>query len=78
VVSTHASYTTRTVFNQWKNGSALEVMRFESGTTAMLGFYGHAASVQPTVTGLKGGNAALGSLLTALSGMGLVIDSSGI
>ena len=78
VVSTHASYTTRTVFNQWKAAGALEAMRFEAGATVMLGFYGHAAAVQPTVTGLKGGNAALGSLLTALAGMGLVIDSSGI
>jgi hypothetical protein len=28
----------------------------------------------PTVTGSKGGNAALGSLMTALSNLGLVID----
>jgi uncharacterized glyoxalase superfamily protein PhnB len=78
VVNTHASYTTRTVFSQWKAGGALEIMRLESGASAMIGFYGHAAAVQPTVTGLKGGNAALGSLLTALAGMGLVIDSSGV
>ena len=31
---------------------------------------------KPTVTGAKGGNAALGSLMTALSGIGLVVDST--
>ena len=41
-----------------------------------MGFFAHVAVVQPTVTGSKGANAALTSLLTALNGMGLVIDSS--
>lgn len=31
---------------------------------------------KPTVTGAKGGNAALGSLLTALSGLGIITDST--
>jgi hypothetical protein len=30
----------------------------------------------PTITGAKGGNAALGSLLTELAGLGLIIDST--
>jgi hypothetical protein len=34
-------------------------------------------AAQPTVTGLKGANAALGSLLTALASLGLIVDSSG-
>lgn len=41
-----------------------------------LGFFGAAAVVKPTVTGSKGANAALASLLTALSGLGLVTDST--
>jgi hypothetical protein len=42
-----------------------------------IGFFGHTPGVKPTVSGLKAGNAALGSLLTALSGLGLITDSSG-
>lgn len=41
-----------------------------------LGFYGATAVTKPTVSGAKGGNAALTSLLTALAGMGLITDSS--
>lgn len=44
------------------------------GTTA--GFYGAAAVAKPTVTGAKGGNAALASLLTALVQLGLITDST--
>ena len=43
-----------------------------------LAFFGVTpATAQPTVTGLKGANAALGSLLTALASLGLIVDSSG-
>jgi hypothetical protein len=41
-----------------------------------LGFYNTAPAVKPTVTGSRGGNAALASLLTALAGLGLLTDSS--
>ena len=41
-----------------------------------VGFYGTTPVTQPTVTGSRGGNAALASLLTALEGMGLIVDSS--
>lgn len=41
-----------------------------------LGFNGTAPVAKPTVTGSKGGNAALASLLTALASMGLITDSS--
>lgn len=44
------------------------------GTT--IGFYGTAPVTKPTVTGSRGGNAALASLLTALAGQGLLTDSS--
>jgi hypothetical protein len=43
-----------------------------------LAFFGVTpGTAQPTVTGLKGANAALGSLLTALASLGLIVDSSG-
>lgn len=43
---------------------------------SQLGFYGTAPVAKPTVTGAKGSNAALASLLTALASMGLLTDSS--
>jgi hypothetical protein len=41
-----------------------------------LGFYGAAAGTKPAVTGSRGGNAALASLLSALATLGLLTDSS--
>lgn len=40
------------------------------------GFNGHAITTKPTITGAKGGNAALASLITALAAYGLVTDST--
>jgi hypothetical protein len=47
---------------------------FVDGTT--MAFFGHPASTQQTVSGSRGGNAALASLLTALANYGLIVDSS--
>jgi hypothetical protein len=44
------------------------------GSTA--GFYGTAPITKPAVTGSRGGNAALASLLTALANLGLITDST--
>jgi hypothetical protein len=41
-----------------------------------VGFYGSTPASKPTVTGSRGGNAALASLLTSLAGLGLLVDSS--
>lgn len=41
-----------------------------------VGFYGTAPAAKGTVTGSRGGNAALASLLTALVNIGLITDSS--
>lgn len=41
-----------------------------------LGFYGQTPVAKPTITGSKGGNAALASLLTALADLGLITDST--
>ena len=41
-----------------------------------LGFYGATPVAKPAVTGSRGGNAALASLLTQLASLGLVTDSS--
>lgn len=43
---------------------------------ANAGFFNTAPTTKPTVTGSRGGNAALASLLTGLAGLGLIVDSS--
>jgi hypothetical protein len=46
------------------------------GAANTIAFYGATAAAKQTVTGSRGGNAALASLLTALATYGLVTDSS--
>jgi len=41
-----------------------------------IGFFGASAAAKQTVSGSKGGNAALGSLITALASYGLITDST--
>lgn len=41
-----------------------------------VGFYGTSPISKPTVSGSRGGNAALASLITALANLGLITDSS--
>ncbi len=41
-----------------------------------LSFFSATGTGKPTITGSKGGNAALASLLTALAGFGLIVDST--
>ncbi len=45
-------------------------------TGTLLGFYATPGVVKPTVTGAKGGNAALTSLIAALLGQGLIADTT--
>lgn len=47
-----------------------------SAVTPSIGFFGATAQAQKTVTGSRGGNAALASLLTQLAGYGLIVDST--
>jgi hypothetical protein len=47
-----------------------------NGSAVQLGFYGATPVSKPTITGAKGGNAALTSLLTALANEGLITDST--
>ena len=44
--------------------------------SSALGFFNTTPTSKPTVTGSRGGNAALASLLTALANLGLITDSS--
>jgi hypothetical protein len=47
-----------------------------AGAGATLGFYGAAGTARPTVSGAKGGNAALGALIGALAQLGLIRDAT--
>ena len=77
VVNTDATRTARLTFSAYDATAAREGVRVEaSGTAPLLGFYGASAVAKPTVSGAKGGNAALGSLVTALAQLGLVTDST--
>lgn len=76
VDSTDATRKARVVWNVYDT-AAREALRIEaSGTAAMVGFYGTAAVAQQTVTGSRGGNAALADLLTKLATLGLIVDGS--
>lgn len=44
--------------------------------SSKLAFFGATTVTKPTVTGSRGGNAALASLITALANLGLITDSS--
>ena len=50
--------------------------RITIGAAGQLGFFGAAAVSKPRVSGSRGGNAALTSVLAALVGLGLITDSS--
>lgn len=47
-----------------------------NAATDTISFYGAAGATQQTITGSRGGNAALASLLTALDALGIIVDSS--
>jgi hypothetical protein len=55
-------------------GTALSLIVQKSGGT--LGFLGTGGVTKQTITGSRGGNAALASLLTALAAHGLITDST--
>lgn len=59
----------------WKFLDGGSATKFEYNTTG-LGFHGTAPVAKPTITGAKGGNAALTSLLTQLASTGLITDST--
>lgn len=58
------------------NWGTVSVQNSRTSTTEKLAFYGTAPIAKPAVSGSRGGNAALASLITALANLGLVIDNS--
>jgi hypothetical protein len=49
---------------------------FHANASGAVGFFGVGPVTKPTVTGSRGGNAALASLLTQLAALGLITDST--
>ena len=77
IVPTSGATTSRLALFAYDTTNAREGLRIDSsGSAAMLGFYGGSAVVKPTVSGSKGSNAALTSLMTALANLGLVTNST--
>lgn len=56
--------------------SAKDVYSPITGNSKQIGFYGTTKKPKQTVTGSRGSNAALASLLTALSTIGLITNST--
>ncbi|MEU3826464.1 hypothetical protein AB0F36_14265 [Streptomyces sp. NPDC029080] len=62
--------------NEWTTDDAVVVSLTLRHLGASLGFYEATAAAKPTVTGSRGGNAALASLISALATLGLITDST--
>lgn len=76
---THASFKTRAVLSAYDSTGERDVIGWGAdGSNPLLGFYNIATApiAKQTVTGSRGANAALASLLTALANLGLITDSS--
>jgi hypothetical protein len=74
--ATHASRKARLVCSVYDT-AAHEAWRAEAdGAAPMLGFYGSSAVAKQSVTGSRGGNAALADLLTKLATLGLITDGT--
>ena len=64
-------------FRSWqKFDSVSDVFSPITGNSGQIGFYGTSKQPKQIVTGSRGGNAALQTLLTALSTIGLITDNS--
>jgi hypothetical protein len=77
-VTVHLDYLTSTYFYLFPENVhgdiSIDGQLAHTGNT--VGFYNAAPVVKPTITGAKGGNAALASLLTQLVTLGLIVDTT--
>ncbi len=77
VTATHASRAARGSLTAYYTSTERTCFQWEANSTvALVGFLGTAPVAKQTVTGSRGGNAALASVLTALANFGLITDSS--
>lgn len=57
-------------------GGSLAIAQDLAHRGTKVGFFNTAPTTKPTITGSRGGNAALASLLTALAALGIITDST--
>lgn len=75
--ATDASRKSEVAFLTYDNTSfRVPLLMGTDGSNATIGFLNNSAIARQTVSGSRGGNAALASLLTALASFGLITDSS--
>lgn len=66
-----------TAFRRWNPlDSVTDQFSPITGASQKIGFFGTNKISKPTISGSKGGNAALTSLCTQLSALGLITDST--
>jgi hypothetical protein len=63
-------------FRNSSSGGATAIRIKGGGGAVSMGFYGATPIAKPTVSGSRGGNAALDSLLTALANLGFITNST--
>ncbi|MGZ5029075.1 MAG: glycosyl hydrolase family 28-related protein [Methylobacter sp.] len=71
-----ASSTVDNGFQLKTPGGLFPIQAWEASGATRIGFQGATAIAKPAITGSRGGNAALASLLTALASYGLITDST--
>lgn len=75
--ATHASRAVKGALTAYYTSTERECIAWGSdATNALIGFLGATPVARQTITGSRGGNAALASLLTGLSNEGLITDST--
>jgi len=74
--ATHASRKARIVGTVYDTAGREWIRGEADGANAMIGFLGAVASARTSVTGSRGGNAALAALLTELATKGLITDGT--
>lgn len=74
--ATDASRKARITLSAYDTAERDALMIEADGSNPMLGFFGTAPIAKPSVTGSRGGNAALADLLTKLASLGLITDST--
>lgn len=62
--------------SQLRTAGGSSMVRVGGANGDAIGFFGSTPETQPTVTGSRGGNAALADLLTMLQNLGLIIDAT--
>lgn len=77
-ITVHLDYLTATYFYLFPENvyGDISIDGQFAHTGSKAGFFNTAPAVKPTVTGSRGGNAALASALTALASLGLITDST--